>query len=153
MTKKDWQEENASHGAFALTQDEIDFYHKKEFPEWLEKEVDRWRHEHFHGKRDEYFSGEYLERESQMDLALHFVEWQRKQDQELIELAEDHAMLAGMNKMKQEMMEKAIYYIAQPDIATGNIQIPFIRIGYTALSRYGIRVGDKVKVIVIPEEK
>ena len=33
-------------------------------------------------------------------------EYQRKQDQSLIELAEDHAMLAGMNKMKQQMMEK-----------------------------------------------
>jgi predicted small metal-binding protein len=33
-------------------------------------------------------------------------EYQRKQDQSLIELAEDHAMLAGMNKMKEEMMEK-----------------------------------------------
>ena len=32
--------------------------------------------------------------------------YQRKQDQSLIELAEDHAMLAGMNKMKQQMMEK-----------------------------------------------
>ena len=27
-------------------------------------------------------------------------EWQKQKDQETIELAEDHAMLAGMNKMK-----------------------------------------------------
>jgi hypothetical protein len=31
--------------------------------------------------------------------------WQKKQDQETIELAEDHAMLAGMEKMKEEMMK------------------------------------------------
>ena len=30
--KKDWHKENASHGAFALTQNEIDFYYKKEQP-------------------------------------------------------------------------------------------------------------------------
>lgn len=30
--------------------------------------------------------------------------WQEKQDQSTIELAEDHAMLAGMEKMKEQMM-------------------------------------------------
>lgn len=35
-------------------------------------------------------------------------EWQKKQDQSTIELAEDHAMLAGMEKMKEEMMNNAI---------------------------------------------
>lgn len=33
--------------------------------------------------------------------------WQREQDQSTIELAEDHAMLAGMEKMKEEMMANA----------------------------------------------
>ena len=27
--KEDWYEENASHGAFALTQEEIDFYYRR----------------------------------------------------------------------------------------------------------------------------
>ena len=40
----------------------------------LEKELEQWRHEHFKGKRDEYYSGEYLERESQLDIARHFYE-------------------------------------------------------------------------------
>lgn len=31
--------------------------------------------------------------------------WQKEQDQYTIELAEDHAMLAGMEKMKEEMMK------------------------------------------------
>jgi len=114
--KKDWHEENASHGAFALTQNEIDFYYKKEQPvvkksnalfdkcvencdpavmkevfdnvdkmlgrqpvEGLEKELDKWRHQHFDGARDGHFSGEYLERESQIDLARHFAEWGAEQ--------------------------------------------------------------------------
>ena len=38
----------------------------------LEKELDTWRHEHFHGKRDGYFNGEYLERSSQLALASYF---------------------------------------------------------------------------------
>lgn len=40
----------------------------------LEEELDKWRHDHFHGKRDENFSGEYLERTSQLELARHFYE-------------------------------------------------------------------------------
>lgn len=39
-----------------------------------EKELDRWRHDHFKGKRDGDYSGEYLVRESQLDLARHFYE-------------------------------------------------------------------------------
>lgn len=38
----------------------------------LEKELDQWRHEHFAGKRDGHYSGEYLERSSQLDIAHHF---------------------------------------------------------------------------------
>lgn len=41
----------------------------------LEKELEKWRHDHFKGKRDGDYSGEYLERESQLDIARHFVEW------------------------------------------------------------------------------
>lgn len=40
----------------------------------LEKELNQWRHKHFNGKRDGDYSGEYLERESQLDLACHFYE-------------------------------------------------------------------------------
>ena len=36
-------------------------------------------------------------------IAHHFAEWQKKQDQETIELAEDHAMLAGRMQMKEEI--------------------------------------------------
>ena len=40
----------------------------------LTKELDNWRHNHFHGRRDIDASGEYLERCSQLDLAKHFYE-------------------------------------------------------------------------------
>lgn len=38
----------------------------------LEAELNTWRHNHFHGRRDADATGEYLERASQLDLARHF---------------------------------------------------------------------------------
>lgn len=38
----------------------------------LEAELNKWRHNHFHGRRDKDASGEYLERISQLELAKHF---------------------------------------------------------------------------------
>lgn len=40
----------------------------------LEDELNKWRHEHFHGKRDWDAAGEYLKRSSQLDIAKHFFE-------------------------------------------------------------------------------
>lgn len=40
----------------------------------LEKELESWRHNHFHGRRDKEASGEYLERVSQLELAKYFFE-------------------------------------------------------------------------------
>ncbi len=40
----------------------------------LEKELKKWRHEHFRGERDGHYSGEYLERNSQLEIARHFYE-------------------------------------------------------------------------------
>lgn len=40
----------------------------------LEKELDTWRHNHFHGRMDKEASGEYLERITQLGLAEHFFE-------------------------------------------------------------------------------
>lgn len=48
---------------------------KPMYQDGLEEELDKWRHNHFHGKRDNCFAGEYLERTSQLDLASHFAQW------------------------------------------------------------------------------
>ncbi len=41
----------------------------------LEKELESWRHKHFHGRRDDKgAAGEWLERTSQLDIAKHFFE-------------------------------------------------------------------------------
>lgn len=49
--------------------------------------------------------------------------WQEQQDQSTIELAEDHAMLAGMEKMKEEMMKEPNLsgYVARDE--DGNLHI------------------------------
>jgi hypothetical protein len=39
--KKEWFDENQSHGAFALTQEEIDFYYNKEYLK--ERFGDKWQ--------------------------------------------------------------------------------------------------------------
>lgn len=44
----------------------------------LEKELEKWRHDHFKGKRDGDYDGEYLDRESQLDLVRHFYEQAEK---------------------------------------------------------------------------
>lgn len=74
-------------------------------------------------------------------------EWQKKQDQSIIELAEDHAMLAGMEKMKEKMMEKAVDGVLSSTI-TGSEQVVSAYVGY---GEYG-KDGDKVKVIVIKKD-
>ena len=58
----------------------------------LEKELESWRHNHFHGRRDKEASGEYFERVSQLDLAKHFFELglQARTDKELVEEVYSH---------------------------------------------------------------
>lgn len=74
-------------------------------------------------------------------------EWQRKQDQSLIELAEDHAMLAGMNKMKEEMMKAAVdgRYMK----ADGKV---YVESWLLDIDSDSVKAGDEVRLIVIPEE-
>lgn len=55
-------------------------------------------------------------------VAQHFSNWQKEQDQETIELAEDHAMLAGMIKGKEEAIKKTIDFLNWI-IGTGNSTI------------------------------
>ena len=67
------------------------------------------------------------------------------------ELVEDHAMLAGMNKMEQQMMAKAVDAVVKVD-AGGYPYIPQIE-----LYDYGkdiplAKEGDKYKVILIKED-
>ena len=114
-------------------------------PEGLEEAADKYAH-----------SLGYDEEKDRVEIAaakddfIAGVEWQKKQDQQLIELAEDHAMLAGMNRMKEEMMEKAVEgevsHLASVHYVKTNESKLFARLKQ-------FKPGDKVKVIVIPDIK
>ena len=74
------------------------------------------------------------------------IELQKQKDQETIELAEDHAMLAGMNKMKEEMMGNAIESIVEDWCGDSpDVTIP--------LNPQYFKTGDKVKIIIVKEEQ
>lgn len=74
--------------------------------------------------------------------------WQEKQDQETIELAEDHAMLAGMNKMKEQIMAKAVDVEVKVD-AGGYPYIPQIELYDYDKEVPLAKEGDKYKVVLI----
>lgn len=73
-------------------------------------------------------------------------EWQKVQDQKTIELAEDHAMLAGMNMMEQQMMEKAYDTVMQLD------ELDDLVPTFEDMQKFGFKEGDKVKVIILKEK-
>jgi hypothetical protein len=70
-----------------------------------------------------------------------------KEMKSTIELAEDHAMLAGMEKMKQEMMGDAV----DAEVITGTVIVERETMK-TFLKYHGLKTGDKVKLIIIREE-
>jgi hypothetical protein len=85
-------------------------------------------------------------------ISVRVAKWQKQQDQSTIELAEDHAMLAGMEKMKEEMMAKAIdgditfdYY------GDGDKTYGCIAHDSFCLEDFGLKDMDKVKMILIKE--
>lgn len=84
-----------------------------------------------------------------LQFARHFAEWQQKKDQETIELAEDHAMLAGMNKMKEEMMENAVYgYVSLCHDYPRRRSLVAIADGLI-----NFEYAEKVKIIIVKEEQ
>ena len=76
--------------------------------------------------------------------------WQKEQDQSTIELAEDHAMLAGMEKMKEQMMAKAVCVTVHID-AGGYPYIPQIELYDYDKDIPLAKEGDKYKVVLIKE--
>lgn len=78
-------------------------------------------------------------------------QWQKQQDQSTIELAEDHAMLAGMEKMKEQMMVKAVEATVHID-AGGYPYIPQMELYDYDKDIPLAKEGDKYKVVLIKEE-
>lgn len=100
----------------------------KEKPsEDLKEELDRWRHHHFAGERDGLlYSGEYLLRDSQLDIARHFAEWQKA-------------------KMLEGAVNSVVYEV---DIFGEPNKFPAI----TVSCPEGFKIGDKVKIIIVKKD-
>ena len=82
-------------------------------------------------------------------------QWQKQQGQSTIELAEDHAMLAGMEKMKEEIMangvDGVVHHFGKREVASVHYNDPTgVPMAYF-ISSEGLSAGDKVKIIVIKE--
>lgn len=73
--------------------------------------------------------------------------WQKEQDKETIELAEDHAMLAGMVKQEEEMKEKALELTVYLD-DNGYPCIPEIVLFDFDKNQPTAKEGDKKKVYI-----
>jgi hypothetical protein len=73
--------------------------------------------------------------------------WQKTKDQSIIELAEDHAMLAGMEKMKEQMMKEAVDGTVFTQLEDGEIMV---RSHYFKSEKFNYL--DEVKLIIIKEE-
>lgn len=74
-------------------------------------------------------------------------EWQRKKDKETIELAEEHAILAGKVQMKEEMMKDAVEgtVICYCDGTYCVESCCFDNNGH-------YKSGDKVKILIVKEK-
>ena len=118
---------------------------KQEQPEAdLEKEIDRV------SKRYPEVSFAKLSR-----IAVHFAKWKEAQDQETIELAEEHAYLAGAvnerEKMMKEAVEAHIYQSANPVSEIGH-QLHQAALLYEDKENAPyLKAGDKVRIIIVKD--
>lgn len=83
-----------------------------------------------------------------LEMFKYGAKWQREKDQFTIELAEDHAIFAGMEKMKEEMMEKAI----DAELYSDGMLTPLIGVNDKEVVK-DIKFGDKIKLIIIKDKK
>ena len=82
----------------------------------------------------------------------HAVEQMEKENKETIELAEDHAMLAGMVKKEEEIREKALELTVYLD-DDGYPCIPEIVLFDFDKNQPAAKEGDKVKVYIFRDNK
>ena len=104
--------------------------------------------------RKEY-GGEYTPGEDNVLLVAKYfkagAKWQKQRDQSTIELAEDHAMFAGMEKMKEQMMKDAVEATVT-DIRTYKHEN---EVDFTIMLDKGIipyETEEELKLIIIKED-
>ena len=146
----------------------------------LEKELYNWRHQHFHGQRDDKgANGEYLTRKSQLDLANYIAEWcmsRKSTSQTSISNVLDRAadqyseraeskysngmfdsadiaegFIVGAQWQKQQMTKDTIETTVKID-AGGYPYIPSMELYDYTEDKPLAKEGDKVKLVIIKEE-
>jgi len=126
----------------------MDEYHKFIIHEWREEPVSEDLGEYINELSKQFPEVSFAKLSR---IAVRVAKWQKEQDQSTIELAEDHAMLAGMEKMKEQMMKNATE--ATVHIEAGNYPyIPQMELYDYDKDVPLAKEGDKYKVILIKED-
>ena len=116
---------------------------QQEQPEMdLEKEIERWWGE----KYMKNYEGLPILPVVQ-GIARHFAEWQSKQDKETIELAEDHAYLAGSVNEREKMMKDALEGQVRKDGTIGYFEFSNEQQFHSLLEQF--QDCDKVRIIIV----
>lgn len=106
--KKIWSEINTGHEYsiidsynqfYGICMEVAEMVQKEPVSEELEEELTSYMENSFTSVEEpDEFLTTVMQRDDLLAFARHFAKWQEKQDQSTIELAEDHAMLAGIIK-------------------------------------------------------
>ena len=119
----------------------------------LDEAAEKHTYEHFCAGAD--FTPEYIKK--RMEYAfIAGAKWQAEQDKETIELAEEHAYLAGAVNEREKMMKDAgegyvsnayteVFNFDARDVVEYRVELP--------ANTKKVKDGDKVKIIIIKEEE
>ena len=129
----------------------IDSLQEEPVSEDLEEEIKKIKKDYFPNASDPTIPLRSIWIE---DIARHFANWQKEQDKETIELAEDHAMLAGMEKMKEQLLKDTVSatVITDPDAHGADYGLQKLDVKFQELESKGFKSGTKVKLIIIKED-
>jgi len=113
----------------------------------LEEEVKVWHKNHFKAKNAwEDYSGHYLDKSSQLDLARHFAQWQKDRDEAITDSVKFEEGFktgreVGAREQKEQMMKEAVegYY----DKEYGHLLCPW---------DFRAKLMDGQKVFIIKED-
>lgn len=152
--RKLWREINTGHEYAILDSYDILYGMCLDIANWQKEQFEKERLKHCdeltaeQAQIESDFVTQHLKENNRIPTFIDAIEYgmrlKEKEMQSTIELAEDHAMLAGMEKMKEEMMAKAI----DGEVGYWNQR------GLSVLMELPreLEVDDKCKVIIIKEE-
>ena len=126
----------------------------------LEKELKKWRHFHFDGRRDGDHNGEWLDRVSQQDLANFFYDLAKKDMKEDIELREERIdeLVRSLKDLKEayeelvaerERMLKNAFKAHKINYPDGTFIFRTKSIISDDMEERGFERGDELKFVIV----